>query len=55
MDQGLLDQDYELLLKQSDPNNDGRALNLICFDKDKGKLYSISDNFKKPHSFIKSK
>ena len=29
--------DYESLMRDSDPDNTGQALNLITFDKEKGK------------------
>ena len=30
--------DYEALMRDSDPDNTGQALNLITYDKEKGKL-----------------
>ena len=43
-----MQSEYHKMMQKSDPHNDGRALNLICYDQSKGKSIAgeISNNWK---------
>ena len=43
--------DYEALMRDSDPENTGQALNLITYDKEKGKWQLFTNVFNRFPSF----